>query len=210
MLDQVHDAALLPHRVLALHVEHIDAELLVQHDDDEELQQQREEEVGHRETEVRERRGRVVEQRVLPNRAHDADDQGEDHREHQCRPDQEQGVPGGFAHHVDDRTLGPERLAPVALHEVAQPAPVLRRTGLVEVVLVLQVAQRLLRDARTEPQLPQRIAACGHQRKHDDGREEDDDQRGQEAPDDEREHRKFLAERLPATAAIVRSCDQPE
>ena len=147
-------SALLPHRVLALHVEHVDAELLVQHDDDEELQQQREEEVGHREAEVRERRGRVVEQRVLPNGAHDADDQGEHHREHQGRPDQEQGVPGGFAHHVDDRTLGPERLAPVALHEVAQPAPVLRRTGLVEVVLVLQVAQRLLRDARTEPSAP--------------------------------------------------------
>ena len=49
----------------------------------------------------------------------------------------------------------------------------------------------------------ERIAAGRHQREHDDRREEHDDQCRQEPPPDERDHRKFLAERSRGTAASV-------
>ena len=202
VLDEVDDVALLPDRVLALHVEHVDAELLVQHDHHEQLQQEREEEVGHREAEVRERRRRVVEQRVLAHRADHADEERQHHREHQRGADEQQRVPGGLADHVGDRALGAERLTPVALHEVAQPVDVLGWARLVEVVLVLEVLQRLLRDAGTVAQVRQRITTRRDEREHHDRREEDDDHRGEEAPHDEGEHREFLAERSCATAAI--------
>ena len=94
-----------PTRVLPLHVEELDAELLVQHDTTNELQQEREEEVGHREPEVGERRGRVVEHRVLPHRAHHADEQSQHHREHHRGADEQERVPGRLTHHVGHRAV---------------------------------------------------------------------------------------------------------
>ena len=72
---------------------------------------------------------------------------------------------------------------------------VLRRARLVEVVLVLEVVRASLRDAGPVAQVLQRVATSRDQREHDDRREEDDDQCGHQAPHDERDHRKFLAER---------------
>ena len=205
MLDQVDDVALLPDAVLALHVEHVDAELLVQHDDHEELQQQREEEVGHREAEVRERRRRVVEHRVLADRAHDADDQ------RRASPRAPARCPtSSKVFQVASPTMSAtgrwvrNDVAPVALHEVAQPVHVLRGTRLVEVVLVLEVAQRLLRDAAAG------AAARAAGRHAPTPARTPRSSRGATTTSavsrrrtTKREHREFLAERSGATAAIA-------
>ena len=62
---------------------------------------------------------------------------------------------------------------------------------------------------RTHEHCREWVAAGGHQGEHHDRRHQDDDDRGDEAPHDEREHRKFLPERSPATAAIPRPDVQP-
>ena len=89
---------------------------------------------------------------------------------------------------VTGRSVLNER-APVAVHEVAEPAHVLLGDRLVEVVLVLEVRDRLLGDRRLVPESAQRVTARGDEEEHHQRRQHDDGNRDQQAPYDVRDHR---------------------
>src|SRR5713101_864374 len=179
----------MTNRILSLRVEELPAELLLEDGDEQELQQEGEEEVGHGEAEVREAGGEVVERRVLTDRAHHPDQHRQRGRQQYRAADQEECVPGGVADDRGDRTLSAKRRAPVALHEVLEPQPVLLGPRAVEVVLVLEVTDGLLRGARSVTKLCQRVAARRHQHEHDDRREHDDWNGYEKSSPDVRDHR---------------------
>ena len=162
-----------------------------------ELQQQREEEVGHREAEVRERRGRVVEHRVLPHRAHHADEQ---------RRASPTAPPRCRRAGASSRWLRPPCRRPAARCGTTRPSRPARSrrasrtyccgTRLVEVVLVLEVA----RSSAARPPACAGVGAADHRAPRRAANttivaQDDDRNRDQQPPHDERDHRtRVLAE----------------
>ena len=189
MPEEVADVALLSDAVLALHVEELDPELLAQPHHEDELQQEREEEVGHREAEVGPAGREVVEGRVLADGTHHPDEQPERRGEDDGRADQQERVPRRVAHHVRHRSIGAERGAPISRREVAEPEHVLLGNRLVEVVLVLEVDDRLLRDRRLVPDLSEGVTTRRDQEEDHQRRQYDDRNRDQQPPYDVRAHR---------------------
>jgi hypothetical protein len=87
------------------------------------------------------------------------------------------------------RLVGAERPAPVALDEITQPERVLLRCRPVEVVLVLEVPDRLLRDGRPVTQVAQRVAARADQQEDRQRRQQHHGNREEQPAQDVRAHR---------------------
>ncbi len=156
---------------------------------EEKLQHQPEPEDGHRQAEVADERGDVVQEAVRPARGEDAEDERTDERDDQARRHEQNGVREDLPDHRRDRPELAVGEAEVAAHDVEQPGDELLMHWAIEPHAVPDVGELLRRHP---PILGKERVRSAWGELHEDKREHRDPQqegnRFQNAAHDEADH----------------------
>ena len=159
------------------------------------LEDQGEPEDRRREGEEAEGRGEVVQQRILAYGRVHADPDRDEERDRLRRDHELEGVRHHPREVVPDRPVAEQCSPELVGDRLLDPVEVPDGYGAVQVLLVLDPLDRLLRDVRPHPQRRQRVADVRDEREDEEARDHEHRHAVEHTPQDVREHARYVAVR---------------